>query len=185
MSSTVPTWEPRLLTAGDRWLWERQDLADYPAGTWVLSYSLAKADRLITLTATASGINHLIDVAAATTAAYPAGTYRWQAHVTSGSDRRTIGQGQIVVGANFATEPSGIDDRTHARRVFESIEAVIEGRASKDQEAYTIAGRSLQRTPIADLLKLRDRYKAMVESENVADRLNSGLGGARRLLVRM
>lgn len=187
MSSTVPTWEPRLLTAGDRWLWERQDLADYPAGTWTLSYSLAKADRQITLTATASGGAHRIDVSAATTAAYPAGRYSWAAYVTYGSDRRQIASGEIEIRPNLATATSGIDGRSFARQMLEAIESAMLGRASANQLDMVnmqIASRGLQRDTAA-LPKLRDAFKAEVKSESIADRLAAGMDGAPRLLVRM
>lgn len=48
----------------------------------------------------------------------------------------------------------------HIHRVLESIEAVIEKRATIDQERYTINNRELWRTPIPQLLELRDRYRA-------------------------
>ena len=48
----------------------------------------------------------------------------------------------------------------HVRRVIDAIEAVIERRATKDQKSYSIDGRSLERTPIDELLLLRDRYRA-------------------------
>jgi len=187
MSSTVPTWEPRLLTAGDRWLWERQDLADYPAGTWTLSYSLAKADRQITLTATASGGAHRIDVSAATTAAYPAGRYSWAAYVAYGSDRRQVASGEIEIRPNLATATSGIDGRSFARQMLDAVEAQILGRATQSQSdmvAYQIAGRNLQRDPAA-LVKLRDAFKAEVRSESISDRLASGMDGGPRLLARI
>jgi len=73
---------------------------------------------------------------------------------------------------------------THARRVLTAIEAVIEGRASKDQEEYTIGTRSLKRTPIKDLLVLRDAYKAEVAHEDAQYRLAQGLPNPRKVRVR-
>lgn len=180
----IATREPEQLVIGDRWLWERQDLADYPASTWTLSYALVNAAGKVTITAAANGTFHRVDVAAAVTALYGHGTYRWQAYVTSGSDRRMVGSGTVLVKPNFAGA-SALDARGHARRVLDAIEAVIEGRATKDQMGLSINNRSLQRTPIADLLLLRDRYKAMATAEEVGDKLASGLGGARRLMVRL
>ena len=39
----------------------------------------------------------------------------------------------------------GQDVRTHAEKVFEALEALIEGRPTKDVTSYSIAGRSLTR----------------------------------------
>lgn len=74
--------------------------------------------------------------------------------------------------------------QTHAERVLNAIEATIERRASTDQMSYTIDGRSLSRTPIADLLALRDRYKAEVAREKQAARLKNVRGGGRQVFVR-
>lgn len=185
--STLPTWEPTRISAGDRWLWERQDISDYPAGTWTLSYALSKSDKLITLTATASGSYHRIDVSAATTAAYPAGRYTWAAYVTSGSDRRQIGSGEIEVRPNLAAQTNGADSRSFARTMLYAIEAQILGRATAQQSdmvSMQIAGRGLQRDPAA-LAKLRATFKAEVNSEKAADRLNQAMGGGPRLLARI
>ncbi len=56
-------------------------------------------------------------------------------------------------------------ETTHARRMLNAIEAALEGRASKDTESYTIEGRSLSRTPIPDLLRLRAIYRREVAAE--------------------
>ncbi len=187
MSADIPTWEPQRISAGDRWLWERQDLSDYPAGTWTLTYALSKTDKLITLTATASGTYHRIDVTAATTAAYPSGRYSWAAYVTSGSDRREIGRGEIEVRPNLATQTNGLDTRGFAQRMVEAIEAELLGKASAHQldlVSMTINARNLQRSP-ETLIKLRDYFKAEAKAESIRDRLDSGMSGAPRLLVRM
>ena len=44
--------------------------------------------------------------------------------------------------------------------MLDGIEAVLENRASQDQMSYSIAGRSLSRMSIDDLLTFRARYRA-------------------------
>ena len=69
------TLEPSRVTAGDTITWLRS-LADYPASAgWVLSYTLINSAAKISITATASGADHLVTVAAATSAAYTPATY--------------------------------------------------------------------------------------------------------------
>jgi hypothetical protein len=78
----IPTIEPSSANAGDTWRWTRT-LADYPASAgWALSYTLINAAAKITINATASGDDHAVTVAAATTGGYAAGTYDWRARVT-------------------------------------------------------------------------------------------------------
>ena len=45
------------------------------------------------------------------------------------------------------------------KKVLDNIEAVLENRASIDQSSFSIAGRSLSRMSVDELLTFRDRYK--------------------------
>lgn len=183
MAVDVPTVEPTQVRAGDTWTWSRS-LSDYPAPTWTLAYSLLNATSKISITASASGADHLVSVAAATTAGYTAGTYSASARVTSGAEAYTVWTGVIEVSPNLAAKTS-YDDRSHARKVLEAIEAVLEGRATTDQQSVTIGDRSIEKMPIADLLKLRDSYKLEVASEEAAARLSSNIGGRGRVMTRL
>jgi hypothetical protein len=184
MSAEIPFGEPAALVIGDTWTWKRT-IGDYPAGTWTLRYYLRGVTGETSITATADGTDHLVSVAAATTAAYQPGRYYWGAVVTSGSERFSIGGGHFTVHPDPAKLGKGFDARSHARKVLEAIEAVIENRATKDQEEYTIGTRSLKRTPLEDLLKLRTDYRAEVAAELAADQLANGGRGTSRLLARL
>lgn len=72
---------------------------------------------------------------------------------------------------------------THAQRMLTAIEGLLEGR--DDVEEYTIAGRSLKRMPMGELMKMRDKYKAEVAAEQRAERIAAGLDGAGRVMVRL
>lgn len=179
----IATAIPSRIAAGDKVVF-RRSLADYPADVWTLTVELRGAGGAYTWTGSNSAGDHLVEVAAATTALYSSGAYHWHAYVTSGADRRRVERGTLTIDPDFA-ELGAVDQRTHAEKVVASIEAVIEGRATKDQESYTIAGRSLARTPVADLLLLRDRYRAEIERERRAERMRRGLGGPRRVVARL
>ena len=73
---------------------------------------------------------------------------------------------------------------THATRVLAAIEAVLERRATKDQESYTIDGRSLSRTPISELLLLRNLYRREVQLEAQAENVAAGKANGRMILTR-
>jgi hypothetical protein len=109
-----------------------------------------------------------------TTAAYKAGLYRWTAVVDDGTERVTLASGLVNVLPDPAKTGAGFDPRSHARKTLEAIEAVIEGRATKDQEEYTIGNRSLKRTPTKELLEFRDKYRADVAREDIAAGRQSG-----------
>lgn len=58
-----------------------------------------------------------------------------------------------------------VDTRSHAKKTLEALEAVIEGRATLDQERYRLNNRELFRTPLDTLIKLRNQYRAEVSRE--------------------
>ncbi len=161
---------------------------DYPASAgWTLKHRLAPrvAGAEIDIVAAASGDDHLTSASAATTAGWATGWYTYTTFVEKGAERYTLERGQLQVLSASTNLADGTDGRSHARKVLDAIEAVIEGRASLDQQEYAINGRSLKRMPIADLLKLRQLYRAEVAGEEVASRLAAGLGGGRKVQVRL
>ena len=183
----IATNEPPQLFAGDTWQWRRLDLSDYSAATWTLKYRFKNAAGGFEVTASAYNTSQFdITVSAATTAALTAGTYDWTAFVTSGSERHTVDHGHLIVqpdlGAGSAATP--VDRRSHAQKVLDAIEAVLESRATKDQQEYHIAGRRLIRTPIADLLLLRDRYRNETRRAQIAENLANGLADPSKVYVR-
>ena len=187
MAATIPENEPLEIRAGDTWAWTRS-LDDYPASTWTLKYRFKHPTATgFEITATASGTDHAVSVAAATTTGYTAGTWAWQAWVESGAEKYTVDSGSLVILADYRSgaATTTADSRTHATKVLAAIEAVIEGRASKDQEEYTIGNRSLKRTPLADLIKFRSRYRLEAAGEAQAERLRNGLGSSGFINVRL
>lgn len=184
-SANYPTKEPETLVAGDRWAWKRTDLGvDYPPSSYSLKYS-ARAEgtgtREIEITASGSGTDFVVEVSKTTTNGYTPGRYRWQAYITrtSDSERVMVASGMFEVKPN--RDDATTDPRSHARKVLDAIEAVIEKRATRDQMLYIVNGRQLQRMAIKDLLMFRDRYRAEVLAE---ERAESGRGG-RKLVVRL
>ena len=99
----------------------------------------------------------------------------------SGGDRWQRGTLEVLPRYDQA---ANLDDRSHARKVLEAIEAVIEGRATKDQEEYTIGSRTLKRTPVKELLELRDKYRGEVHAEELAENARNGKQGGK-LVVRL
>jgi hypothetical protein len=176
------------LTAGDTLSFDTT-VVDYPASDgWTLTYRLVPTGTgtVITFTASANGDAYAVSVSAATTANWAAGDYSWSSYVSLSGERYTVEQGFLTISPNPATYAAGTDLRSHARIVLDAVEAVIEGRASLDQEEYTINGRSLKRTKLEDLLKFRAFYKMELAKEEAAKDLAAGLGYKKsRVLVRI
>ena len=185
-STSYPTVEPSVVYAGNRWAWVRDDLNDYGSG-YSLSYELTLegGSTPVSLSATYSDSKYTVEVSAATTAAYTVGTYQWVALMTrdSDSERVQIASGTIEVKADPAV--STADPRSDVKVILDAIKAVIAQRATQDQMAYTINGRTLERTPIKDLLLLRDVYQREYNSELKAERIAKGLNSGNQIRVRL
>lgn len=178
----IPTAEPSSVNAGDTVRWLRT-LADYPASAgWVLTYTLLNAASKITITATASGDDHAVTVAAATTANWVAGEYAWRAQVARAGEVFTVCDGRITVRPSFGA--ATLDTRSGARRALEAVEAYLEDPTNLTAAKYSIAGRSLDRIPLPDLWAHRDRLKFEVAREDAAACAAAGLPGKGRIYVR-
>ena len=178
------TLEPSRVTAGDTITWLRS-LADYPASAgWVLSYTLINSAAKISITATASGADHLVTVPAATSAAYAAATYTWHAAVTKAAERYTVGTGQMVIAPNLATAAT-YDTRTSARKALDAVNLAMETYGAKAYlHSYEIAGRKQQFQTPGDFLAFRSKLMAEVAREDNATRLAAGLAPKNQLQVR-
>lgn len=144
-------------------------LTAYPAPDWVLS-ALLRGPSEIDFSAEPSGSGHRFVVSAAETAAWAPGRYWYSIRATRDGEVAEVDNGEIVIEPDFSTTAAGYDGRDHVRRVVDAIEAVLERRATLDQERFTINNRELWRTPIADLLVLRDRYRSELRRMNAVKR---------------
>jgi hypothetical protein len=178
------TTEPTRVTAGDTIAWTKS-FSDYPASAaWVLSYTLINSAAKITITATASGADHLVSVLAATSAGYTPATYTWHAVVTKAAERYTVGTGQIVVAPNLAAA-STYDTRTSARKALEAVNTALETYGAKAyMQSFEIAGRKQQFVSPGDFLAFRSKLMAEVAREDNATRLAAGLAPKNQLQVR-
>lgn len=178
--------EPAEIVAGDTAKWTK-DLPQYlPADGWVLSYAIVRDGTRLSVTGADNGDGtHLVTISAATSAGWGAGAWHWQAYVTKAatSERYTVASGALTIKANFAT--GAVDGRSHVEKTLAALEAVIEGRASSDQLAYSIGGRSISKMSPEQLLTWRDKYKAELAAEQKAQQIAAGLGGAGTVRVRM
>lgn len=179
---TTPTKVPDKLFAGDTWAWT-VDLGDYPAGTYTGAWYFEKGDFNFSVSATQSGTSHAGSVAAATTAGYSAGKYRWRFVVTAGANRYTAAEGWLEVLPDPAAA-GNVDHRTTARIMLDNVEAYLRDPNNITAAAFALGGRSLSRWSRADLLVERDKLKAEVRSEEAVGRMANGLGNPRRLYAR-
>lgn len=169
MTPVIPYGPPAAPRAGDTWQWRIAQSADYPiADGWALSYALVSTSSATQVPLTWSagyvandGAEFTVTIPATITAAFAAGGYRLTAFLTLSTVRHTLDEDHVLVQPNTATQTAG-QGRTFAETALANIESVLAGRATADVESYQIDGRALNRTPIADLYKMRTRFRTEV-----------------------
>lgn len=171
---------PEAITAGVT-LDHAVTLTAYPAPDWALELIL-RGPGQIDLIAADDGTQHRFGASAGVTADWVPGVYWYSLRATQGAEVALVDEGQLTVRPDLATITGPHDGRSHAERVLTAIEAVIEGRAAIDQQRYVINNRELWRTPIADLLLLRTKYRDELRQMKAAARGQSLLG--RQVKVR-
>lgn len=185
-STNYPSQVPVELQLGDFWAWKREDLSsDYPVASYSLSYEFNLVDGStvanFTLTASESGDDYIIEESSTTS--YTKGNYNWVSYITRSSDsaRIKLEEGFVEIQDNYATTTTSV--RSHAKIVLDAIEAVIENRATMDQSSMSIAGRSLSRLSIDELLTFRARYKAEYLKEVKQLRIKNKRGSGNTIKV--
>ena len=181
MAAPIPTQEPAVIVAGDTAKWTKS-LPDYLASDgWALSYTLVNSANRYTFSATASGADFAVTVAAATTTNYAAGLYDWRAQVAKAGEVFSIGSGQLTVQPSFA---SATDGRSSAKKSLDQVVAYLADSNNLQAAEYEIAGRRLKRLSIPELLALKSHLSAEVQRETAATRAAAGLPDQRRVYTR-
>lgn len=178
MTVTTPTAPPSNCRAGDTLKWIHAE-SDFVAGTDTLEAVIVGREgrAAATVAQYQSGSTWLITFAAADTKKLPpADDYTLAIRATDAatSEEYTTLTQPLPVLANLNDQAEGFDNRTQNQRTLDAVNAVIEGRASKDQESYAIGGRSLSRTPLRDLMELQRVYQGKVMLERRAARRRAG-----------
>lgn len=176
-SANAPVTEPAQIVAGDFVQWWQKELAqDYPTATYSLRYTARTADNgggEISITATETGGYYLVQATSAVTAAWVYGEYQWQKEVirTSDSARIVVDRGKFTV--VHSMDVAG-EYRSHAEIMLGKIQSLLQGKADNDVAAYSVAGRSLTKLSLTELMAARDMYKAELRKEQAA----AGIKGA-------
>lgn len=168
-SDNYPDSVPEELHVGERWAWTNSEItATYPTSLYTLRFRMClqkSSHQAINITASKTGSKHIVEVGQSTTSSYTLGLYWWQAVIVRDSDSE-----ELVVADGYLDVLADLDDhtgdtRTHNYKVLQAIQATIEGTATKDQSNYSVAGRSLSRRPISELLELKKEYQRLWEAD--------------------
>ena len=124
----------------------------------------------IIITATSLDDDYLFSVPSATSADYVVGHYHYQIEIERNSDneRIIVDRGAIDIKTDY---DNNVDARDHAEIMLGKIESILEGKADSDVSSYSIAGRSLTKFGIDELLQWRDYYRREVNQIKKKERI--------------
>jgi len=174
---------PQSFTVGETVAWTIKN-ADYPATGGTLVTTFINTTHKFAVTATASGADHLNTISASTSGGLTKGVYAWQSKYTdSGGIVTIIDTGLTEVLASFSAATT-LDTRSHAKTVLDAIEAVIQNRATEDHQSMSIAGRSISKMSLVELIQARDVYRREYALEQKAEKIARGEQPRGRIMVR-
>jgi hypothetical protein len=157
---------PKSIVAGDSKVWFDRFSQYPPAESWELSYAI-RGESTLDVVGNADGEDFVCQISSTSSSNLSPGIYHWQAYISMGMNRTTIGNGAIEVIQDLASTNAGYDGRTEAQKLLGAVEAAIAAIAKGEMvQSYSIKGRSLSKYSLTELIQLRDRLKGEVAREN-------------------
>jgi len=177
---------PSEIRAGDAVEWT-DDLA--PTASTLSYYLRTNAASGATASGTLSSGIWSFTLSSATTTAFVSGQWYYQAVAVTSGAPTTVRTGQFTVLPSlvYAGSATAVDLRSQAEIDLANVEAAIRALAEGAQE-YRIGtasgGRMVKRAELSQLIQWRDRLKADVAREQLAQNVANGKGDGRSLYIR-
>lgn len=163
----------------------KKTYSDYPASDgWTLDYYFRGNGTGLEVAATADGDSFLLSATAAETAEMSAGVYYFQGFVSLETERILVDVGEVKILPSLIADNATFDGRSQVKIILDAIDALIAGKATLDQQEYTIGNRQLKRYPIPDLLELRTMYSGLYAQEIRAANRKKGKGIFKNSYIR-
>lgn len=157
--------------------------SEFSGAAWGMTLML-RGPQVHDLPADRDGARHVWSVPASDTSDWRAGDYAYTIRASDGENVHEVESGRVRITPDLAKAAAGFDGRSQNRIALDAIESVIAKRATLDQERYRINNRELYRTPIADLIRLRSHYAALVAREEAASKGRSPFGRQVKIVMR-
>ena len=184
---------PSTIQAGDTIQWRDVESADnlgnvVSSADYSLTYWLRTntASEGSSVTGTAYGTGWEFTISAATSSAFDAGTWYWQAIASKAGSVITLGAGQLTVerALSYAGTPGAFDGRSQAQIDLDAVQAAIRTIISGGAKQYTIGSRSFTKLDLGELMERESKLKAEIKREQMAELIANGLGNPHNLFVR-
>lgn len=183
MTAQIPAIEPNTIRVGDTVKFTKC-FADYPASDgWELAYELGgQASQSLDFgtEVTADGDGFAITIPASTTGAWQEGVYWYRGRVSKSGEVFTVAEGTLSV----TSTTQAYAERDHVQKVIDALDAMMEKKATKDQQSYAIQGRSISRMTIDEIIRWRNYYRGELKRLERQERLSKGLGTGTTIQTR-
>lgn len=139
---------------------------DYPPPAYALQLVFISSTGKVVVASTPSDGNHRFTV---DTVPFSSGRHDYQLKAVGTGYRRTLLTGFTTAQVDLASDTvATFDGRSHAKKVLDALEAVIEGRASKSQLKHEFDGIAIEHMDLQQQVALRDKYRLKYQRELAA-----------------
>lgn len=177
--------EPTQFTAGDTVKFTRSHPDYLPSNGWAMAYTLiGKGGRISDVAGVVAGDGFEFTFSSEQTANLDRGEYRLIGRVSRDPEKFTIYNGELDVHQNLFDAASETDVRHRLKVRLEAIEAVMDRRATTDQQYLAIGGRTLQKMAYSELRELRNETRRELFSLENREGIRNGRANKRKIKVR-
>ena len=176
---------PKKIYAGTTIKW-RDDSAVGPlnesitSADWTLTYYLRTNTNHEghTVAGTSYGTGWEFTISATDSAGFDAGDWFFYAEASKGSEKFTLGNGQLEVLASLAYtgQPGAFDGRTQAEKDRDEVTAAIRAIIADKAAEYSIGNRTFKRVDLAELRTRESQLNYIVNLERRRAKIANGLG---------
>lgn len=183
--TNYPDSEPEELIVGARWAWTRSDVSNtYSSDIYSLKYefiSMSSEGEVLTRTANKEDGRHVFEMPSADTSGIEHGDYTLRTIIIRDADEE-----EIVIDEHFIViKPKDNQVRSHVYKVLTAVRALIEGKASVDQESLTVNGRSLTRFSPEEWQKIERDYAQRWANEMRKLAMKNGRKASNKTYIKM
>jgi hypothetical protein len=126
---------------------------------------------------------YLVTVPSSATTGWTAGSYNAAVYAVSSANRYPVMSKQVTLQANLFTS-SGFDSRSTTKQILDAIDATILGSATAGQLSMSVAGRSIQRMSLDELINAKSKFESLVAAEKSSADVAAGKPSRNTIQVR-
>ena len=178
----APASGPASFRVGDTVKWILDVSSDFSTSEYTLTYTFFNSSSSFTAQGEAyTEYSYLITISASDSSKLTAGEYSYVAQLSNDEDVYTVSTGTVTV---LPAPASGVDGRSHVKKVLDALEAAIEGRATRTDLEYQIGDKRIRHMSAGELYQAWRKYKSLYEQELSAERVAKGLKPLNKIYTR-